>query len=328
VAATNDVAAFYRGRTVRIVVGAAPGGGFDLYSRLIARHVGRFIPGQPTVIVENMPGAGALLAANHVYNTAPRDGTVIGNVTSVIVQQQVLGQPGVRYDARRLRMLTVPTSDVYLLVAAKGLGVRRFDDLLAPSRRRLAIGAMTGGTEVPGVLLRDVVGANVKVVLGYDGTSEVRLGLERGEVDGMILSVASARTTAFEKFASGEWLMLAQLTDRPLSDLQARGVPAIPALALREDQKQLLVYGIAMPARFGKLYIVQPDVPADRTAALDRAFEQALADRRLQAEAAAARMEIVPIAGAEVEALVRRYLAMPAAVRAGLARVLGTRHVS
>jgi hypothetical protein len=122
--------------------------------------------------------------------------------------------------------------------------------------------------------------------------------------------------------------MLAQLTDRPLSDLQARGVPAIPALALREDQKQLLVYGIAMPARFGKLYIVQPDVPADRTAALDRAFEQALADRRLQAEAAAARMEIVPIAGAEVEALVRRYLAMPAAVRAGLARVLGTRHVS
>jgi tripartite-type tricarboxylate transporter receptor subunit TctC len=327
-AGTDHVAAFYRGRTVRLIVGYGAGGGYDLYSRLIARHVGRYIPGHPTVIVENMPGAGTLVAANHLYNAAPRDGTVIGNVASHIVHQQLLGQPGVRYDAGRLRILTVPIGDVYLLVAAKTAGIRRFDDLLAPSRKRLTIGATAGGTEVAAVLLREVVGENIRVVLGYDGTSAIRLGLERGDVGGMMLSVASARTTASDKFASGEWLMLAQLTDRPIAELEGRGIPAIPSLTLSDDQKRLLVYGIAMQARIGRLYVLPPDVPRDRAAALDLAFEGALADRHLLAEAAAAHMDIAPIPGLEVEGLVRQYLAMPPGVRAGLARVLGTPPVS
>lgn len=321
-AAHDQAGGFYHGRTVRLIVGYGAGGGFDLYSRLIARHLGRYIPGRPTVIVENMPGAGTVRAANYVYSVAPKDGSVVGNLASHIVHQQILGAPGVEYDAGRFRFLSVPLGDVYLLIVSRHAGILRFEDLLRPSGRRIVLGVVAGTTEVAGHLLRDALGANVKVVVGYDGTAAIRLAMDRGEVEGMFLSWASARTSSPEKFATGEWTMLAQFTDAPLADLRPLGVPAIPALGVNDDQRELLRYGIAIPSSFGRMFVVAPEVPADRTTALAQAFASTLADRDLLADAANARMEIAPIAGAEVERLVRQYLDMPPTVKASMYRAL------
>jgi tripartite-type tricarboxylate transporter receptor subunit TctC len=321
----DTVAGFYHRRTVRLIVGSAAGGGYDLYARLIARHLQRHIPGRPTVIVENMPGAGSIRAANYVYMAAPRDGTVIAALNSHIVHQQIFGAPGVLYDAGRLRVMTVPVGDVYLLVVTRKAGVRRFEELLGPSGRPIVIGVTAGGTELGGLLLRDGVRANVKVVAGYDGTSAIRLAMESGEVDAMFLSWASASASSPEKFTSGEWVMLAQFTDEPLDDLRPFGVPAIPALGVSDEQRQLLRYGIAIPSSFARLFVVTPEVPDERAAALERALAGVLADPDLLADAAGARMAIAPIPGNEVERLVRQYLDMPPTVKASIERALAKR---
>jgi tripartite-type tricarboxylate transporter receptor subunit TctC len=272
-----------------------------------------------------MPGAGSIRAANYVYGAAPRDGTVIGAISSHIVHQQIFGAPGVLYDAGRLRVMTVPVGDVYLLVVTRKAGVRRFDELLGPSGTRIVIGATSGGTELAGLLLRDGVGANVKVVVGYDGTSAIRLAMESGEVDGTFLSWASARVSAPEKFTSGEWAMLAQFTDVPLADLGPLGVPAIPALGVNDEQRQLLRYGIAIPSAFGRMFVLAPEVPDDRATALERAFARALTDRDLLADAATARMDIDPIPGPAVERLIRQYIDMPHTAKAAIERALRVR---
>lgn len=313
------VAEFYRGRTVRILVGFTPGGGFDVYSRVIARHLGKHIPGSPAVIVENMPGAASIIAANHVYNVGPRDGTVIGNISGPIILEQLFDKPGVQFDMAKFRHLAVPVSETFVMIVTRKAGVARIAEILGPNAKQIVVGAIPGSTvEHAPLLLRDGLGANLKIVSGYKGTAEVRMALESGEVEAFFNSWASAKVTAADKLSSGEWLILAQLTDTPLAGLPAEHVPAIPDLVKNPEQRQLLRFGTSVPNAFGKLYVMAPGVPPDRAVAVEAALRKTFTDKDFLADAEKGRLEIGPLYGEQIHKLVLEFLGMPQDVKSRL----------
>jgi tripartite-type tricarboxylate transporter receptor subunit TctC len=317
------VAGFYRGKTVRIIVGFSAGGGYDAYSRVIARHIGKHIPGNPGVIVENMTGAGSIVAANHVYNAGAKDGTVIGNISGPIILEQLFGNPAVQFDLAKFRFLAVPVSETYLMIVTRKPGVSKIDEVLGPKGKQVVIGAIPGSTVEHGpILMRDVLGANLKVVSGYKGTADVRLAIDSGEVEGFFNTWTSAKITSLEKFKSGEWLILAQLGDKPIKDLISPNIPTIPALAKNEEQRQLLSFGASVPNQFGKSYVLAPGVPAERAAALEAAFMMTMSDKEFVAETEKGRLEIGPLFGEELQRLVSEFLGMSADIKSKLQKAM------
>jgi tripartite-type tricarboxylate transporter receptor subunit TctC len=305
------VADFYRGKTVRIIVGFSAGGGYDQYSRLIARHLAKYIPGNPPVIVENMAGVGSMIAANHVFNVAPKDATVIGNISGPIILEQLFANPGVQFDLAKFRYLAVPVSETYVLVATRKPGVTKFDEIIGPKGKQLTFGAIPGSTVEHGaILVRDLLGGNLKVVSGYKGTADVRMAIDGGEVEGFVNTWQSLKITSMDKFKSGEWLILAQLAEKPIKDLPMPNVPTIPMIAKNSEQQQLLKFGTSTPNEFGKVYVLPPGAPPDRTAALEAAFAKAFADKELLADAEKGRLEIDPFFGDDIHKLVNEFLGM------------------
>jgi tripartite-type tricarboxylate transporter receptor subunit TctC len=313
------VANFYSGKTIRIIVGFSAGGGYDQYSRLIARHLSKYVPGNPAVIVDNMPGAGSIIAANHVFNAAPKDGTVIGNISGPIILEQLFGTPAVQFDMAKFRYLAVPVSETYLMIVTRKPGVAKFDELIGPKGKQVVFGAIPGSTvEHAPILVRDVLGANLKLVSGYKGTADVRLAIDSGEVEGFFNTWTSSKITSYDKFKSGEWLVLAQLTEKPIKDLIIPNVPTIPMIAKNDEQRLLLKYGTSTPNDFGKVYLLPPGVPADRAKALEAAFEQVFVDKELQADADKGKLEIDPVIGEDVHKWVTEFLGMSPELRAKL----------
>jgi tripartite-type tricarboxylate transporter receptor subunit TctC len=313
------VANFYHGKTVRIIVGFSAGGGYDQYSRMIARHLSKYIPGNPGVIVENMAGAGSILAANHTFNVAPKDGTVIGNISGPIILEQLFGTPAVQFDMAKFRYLAVPVSETYLMLVTRKPGVSKFDEVIGPKGKQVVIGAIPGSSvEHAPILIRDVLGANLKVVSGYKGTADVRLAIDSGEVEGFFNTWTSAKLTSYDKIKTGEWLVLAQLTEKPLKDLVVPNVPTIPMIAKNNEQRLILKYGTSTPNDFGKVYVLPPGVPPDRVKALEAAFEQAFVDKELQADAERAKLEVDPIIGEDVYKWVKEFLGMSPELKAKL----------
>jgi len=305
------VADFYRGKTVRIVVGFSAGGGYDQYSRLIARHLAKFIPGNPNVLVDNMAGAGSIIAANHTFNAAPKDGTVIGNISGPIILEQLFGNPAIQFDMAKFRYLAVPVSETYVMVVTRKPGVTKFDELLGPKGKQVIVGGIPGSTvEHAPVLARDILGANLKMVLGYKGTADVRMAIESGEVEGLFNSYTSLKITSFDKMKSGEWLLLAQLSENPIKDLIIPNVPTISQIAKNDEQRQLLKFGTSTPNDFGKVYVVPPGTPADRAMALEKAFEKVFTDKELQVDAVKGKLEIDPTIGEDIHKLVVEFLGM------------------
>jgi tripartite-type tricarboxylate transporter receptor subunit TctC len=305
------VADFYRGKTVRIVVGFSAGGGYDQYSRLVARHLGKYIPGNPVVIVENMAGAGSIIAANHVFNAAPKDATVVGNISGPIILEQLFSNPAVQFDLAKYRYLAVPVRESYVMVVTRKPGVTKLEEILGPKGKQVVFGAIPGSTVEHGaVLMRDVLGANLKVVLGYKGTADIRMAIDGGEVEGFVNTWQSLKITSLDKFKNGEWLILAQFAEKPLKDLPVPNVPTIPMFAKNTEQQQLLKFGTATPNEFGKVYVLPPGSPPDRAAALEAAFAKAFADKELLADAEKGRLEIEPMIGAEIQKLVVEFLGM------------------
>jgi tripartite-type tricarboxylate transporter receptor subunit TctC len=313
------VADFYRGKTVRIIVGFSAGGGYDQYSRVIARHLSKHIPGNPAVIVENMAGAGSIIAANHTYNAAPKDGTVIGNISGPIVLEQLFGNSAVQFDMGKFRYLAVPVSETYLMITTRKPGVTRFDEIIGTKGKQLTIGAIPGSTvEHAPILVRDILGANLKVVAGYKGTADVRLAIDGGEVDGFFNTWTSSKITSYEKIKNGEWVLLAQLTDKPIKDLIVPNVPAIPAIAKTDEQRLILKYGTSTPNEFGKVYVLPSGVPADRAQALENGLARTFTDKDFLADANKAKLEIDPILGQDIHKLVSEFLGMSPDLRAKL----------
>jgi tripartite-type tricarboxylate transporter receptor subunit TctC len=311
------VADFYRGKTIRIVVGFSAGGGYDQYSRLIARHLSKYIPGNPAIIVDNMAGAGSIIAANHTFNAAPKDGTVIGNISGPIILEQLFANPAVpRF---QVSLPAVPVSESYVMVVTRKPGVAKFEELIGPKAKQVVFGGIAGSSvEHAPVLARDILGANIKLVLGYKGTADVRMAIESGEVEGFFNSWTSLKITSFDKIKNGEWLLLAQLSEKPIKDLIVPNVPTIPMIAKTTEQNLLLKYGTSTPNDFGKVYVLPPGAPADRAEALENAFAKVFVDKELLADAEKGKLEVDPIFGEDIHKLVVEFLGMSPELRGKL----------
>ena len=202
---------FYKGKTVRIIVGASAGGGYDTYSRTIARHIGKHIPGNPTFVVENMPGAGFLISANYMYNIAKPDGLTIGHFIGGLFLQQLLGKPGIEFDARRFEYIGVPTQDNYALGISKATGITSMDQWLS-SKTVVKLGGVGVGSatdDIPKVLAA-TIGLPMQLVTGFKGTADVRLAFNSGEVQGVCNSLESFRATWRNELDSGNLVIVLQ----------------------------------------------------------------------------------------------------------------------
>lgn len=317
------VADFYRGKTVTILVGHSAGGGFDTYARLIGRHIGKYIPGNPNVIVTNMSGAGTMISVNHMYQNGPKDGTLISSFDGGIVSQQLFGTKSVQFDLTRLFYLGAPDSFLYIMAVTKRPGIQKFEEILGLNAKQVVAGATPNtGVEHATQLIRDVLGSRVKMVSGYKGTAEIRLAMKSGEVDSVITDWGSLRVTNLEDFKSGEWLILAQMTESPIPDLPQKNVPLIYQFAKEEEQRQLLKAGIIAPNQYARPYALPPGVPTDRALALETAFAKVLADERFLADAQKTKLSINPIPGKQISNMIVEGLGIPAKLREKLKPIL------
>lgn len=306
----DGVADFYEGETVTIVVATTPGGGFAEYAQIIARYFGEYIPGNPDVVVEFMPGAGHLLATNWVYSAAPRDGTVIGNATGGVVMQQVLDAPGVEFDMREMNFIGTPDPPSNTVLAIRSdAGIDDLEDILEPDGPELVVGVQEPGSlqTDPVLLLRDVLDANINVVTGYPGTAELALAMEQGETQGMIGTWSNFRVLFEEQLASGEWEVLTQFSEEPLDGLE--DVPLALDYARNEQERQL-VYTGATSRVYIREYFMPPEVPEERVEAIRQAWQELMQDERLHEWAEEAEREIGGVDGATLQESVEQALAL------------------
>ena len=311
---------FYRGKTIRIVVGYSAGGGFDTYSRAIARHLAKHIPGKPAVIVENMPGAAGLVAANSIYRAGRPDGLTIVNFQGTQVMSQILGRDGVEFDARKYEWLGAPTRENAVCALTRASSVTTVQQWAA-STTPVKLGSVAPGGathDVPRVL-QAALGLPIHLVRGYKGT-EIRLAAQSGEVSGGCWPWESLRPTWRQALEAGEATVVLQVTDKPLPDLP--GVPLALGLAKTDEARQLIRSGIIVPTTVSRVYAMPPATPADRVRLLRAAFLKTLADPEFVADARQAQLDIDPISGEEVTRLIGELFKMSPAVLAKLKELL------
>ena len=312
-AAQESVEAFYKGKQIQIVVGSSAGGGYDTYARLIARHLGDHVPGNPSVVVQNMSGAGSNRAAGYVYSVAPKDGTVAGAIFPGAILQPLLGGPPVQHEPAKFLYLGNANSDVYVCFVRADAPVQSFKDALSTE---LIVGASGDGAttrDFP-VMLNNVLGARFKLVMGYPGSREITLAMERGEVQGVCgIGWTGIEQLYPEWFAKGTIKPLVQLSVKGHRDLHARKVPTTLEFARNDDERSVmeLIYSQGV---FGRPYVLPPGTPMDRVTALRKAFMSTLADPRVLAEAKKMNFDVEPMSGEDMQALVTRLYATPAGV--------------
>ncbi len=291
---------FYKGKTVRIIVGASAGGGYDTYSRTIARHMGKHIPGNPTFVVDNMPGAGFLISANYMYNIAKPDGLTIGHFIGGLFLQQLLGKPGIEFDARRFEYIGVPAQDNYALGISKATGITSMDQWLSTKTivKLGGVGVGSATDDIPKVLAA-TIGLPMQLVTGFKGTADVRLAFNSGEVQGVCNSLESFRATWRNELDSGNLVIVLQTIAKRHPDLP--NVPLAIDYAKTDEAKRLinaLVHSVGPTAR---PYVLPPKTPKDRVTLLRTAFMQTMKDPEFLAEAGKAKLDINPLDGAELQ---------------------------
>jgi tripartite-type tricarboxylate transporter receptor subunit TctC len=318
-AQAQDAAAFFKGRTVNMEIGYTAGGGYDVYGRSVARFLGRHMPGAPTVLPKNMPGAGSLRLANWLYTAAAKDGTEIGTIGRGIAFDPMLGNKNAQFDAAKFTWLGSATDEVSVCVAWHDAGIATFDDLYA---KPLTVGGTGGGadTDVFPQILNAVLGTKIKVIAGYPGGNDVNLAMERGEVQGRCgWSWSSLQSTHKDWIAQKKIVVLIQLALSKHPDLP--DVPLITDLAKTEEQKQILKLIFARQV-MGRPFLAPPGLPAERVEALRQAFLDTMQDKEFLADADTAQLEIKPVTGPAIEKLVKEIYQTPADIAAKAAAVL------
>ena len=304
-----SAAAFYSRKTVSIIVGSGAGGGFDTTARLVARHIGRHIPGTPTVIVVNMPGGGGLVAANHLFNSAPKHGTAIGLFHEAQVMNQLTDGEGVQFDLLKFNWLGSSYDDPNVCIVRSDASVTALPDVIRRAEP-IAIGGTGPGSnshDAPQVLAK-ATGANLRTVAGYSTTNDVRLGIERGEVHGMCLGWESVRST------SAQWLedKFARVFVQN-GTARHRDLPDVP-LALefaRDEESRLLLKLLDAPSSISKPFALPPDVDEDRVRVMRHALSATYRDPMFLAEAAAMRLDFQPKTAREIHQVLSEVLATP-----------------
>ena len=290
---------FYTGKSVRIVVATSAGGGFDAYTRTIARHFGKHIPGNPNIVVENMPGAGHRIGANHVYKVAKPDGLTLGHFQGGLFLGQAIGEPGIQFDALKYEFIGAPVKDNRACAVTKASGVTSMEKWFS-AKTPVKLGGIGGGAteEIPRIL-RTALGLPIQVVSGYKGTAEVRLAADSGEIAGGCWTWDSIRATWNAAIRSGEALVVLQILNKPHPELP--NVPVAINYAKSEEARQLIQVGIQDPSDYYRPYVAPPGTPKDRVQLLRKAFIDALRDPELLADAAKSKLDIDPVSAEELE---------------------------
>jgi tripartite-type tricarboxylate transporter receptor subunit TctC len=304
-ARAQTVEDFYKGKSITLVVGNGPGGGFDVFGRLLARHIGRYVPGIPGVIVQNMPGAGSLVAANYLYNLAPKDGTTFGLIARNMPLLGLLGgNSNVRFDPHRFTWLGSSSNfsnDAYVLIVRKDARVRSVEDALRPGGPALVLGGTADGgssRDVPKIL-QDTLGLNMKLVVGYRDSAGIYLAMESGEVNGRMNELSSIKSTRPGWLApEGDFKLLIQYA-------RATRLPSLPEVpTARElapnDNARALIQFTEAPFTMAWPYAAPPGLPTDRAAALQHAFAAAHRDPQFLAEAKTAGLDVTLVSADEL----------------------------
>lgn len=311
-AKSDAVTDFYKGKTFTIIVGQEPGTGFDIYSRTLSRHIGRYIPGNPSIVVQNMPGASGVNAFNWLYNVAAKDGTLMGTASQNVVMEPLFGNPSAKYDATKFIWIGNMEESASICGIAPDTGITTFEELLTKE-------VVFGGTGPTGPLgqaaraLNLVLGAKLKIIYGYKGSASVKLALQKGEVKGICgLPWSTVKSFWKDTLDAGQFKPIIQLSAAPLPELGK--IAHVNDYVKNDEQRQVveLIFGQLV---LGRIYAMPPGVPADRVSALRKAFMATLADKEFLSDAEKTRIDIIPSTGEQVEQLIRRfYSASPAVV--------------
>jgi tripartite-type tricarboxylate transporter receptor subunit TctC len=301
----DSVADFYKGKVVSLVIGYGSGGGYDVYGRLVATHLGKYIPGNPTVVVQNMPGAGSLRSVNYLYNTAPKDGTTIGTFARDMPLLGIIGNnPNVRFDPRKLTWLGSSSSyadDAYLLMTRKDAAVKSIADARRPGGPPLVLGGTAEGATGNDIstVLRDALALNIRLIVGYPDSNALFLAADRKETDGRFVGLSAVASSRAEWLRpdSGMQVLLqfARLTRHP----QFPDAPTARELA-PNDRALALITLAELPYRLSRPFAAPPGLPTDRAKALQAAFLAVHRDPQYLDEAGKLKIDVSPIGGDEV----------------------------
>ena len=313
----DEVADFYKGKRLKIIVGSGPGGGYDTYARLVGRYIGRHIPGNPTFIAQNMNGAGSIIATNFIVNVAPQDGSIIGALQREIALVQLMGRKGPKYKAEDIQWLGSLAKEAGVCAVATHTGVKSFDDAY---QKTFAMGG-TGqnATEFWPALFNNLIGTKFKLIRGYPGTPQIHLAIERKELDGVCQSWASFKELSGNYLKEGKITPLVQVSLQPDPEMQKLGVPLLADLLTADnlakgqnvDDVRTFFKLTMVPGIMGRPFAMAPGVPKARVQAMRTAFAAMVKDPAFLKDATRLRREIELVTGEEIQKLVEDIAKVP-----------------
>lgn len=324
-ASADAVADFYKGKRIQLMVGSGPGGGYDTYARMLSRHMGRHIPGNPGFTVKNMEGAGSIVMANFVFNVAPKDGTVMAGMQRNAALAEIMGQQGPKFVSKDINWLGSLADEPGACAIATRTGIKSFDEVF--TRSFIMGGTGPNDTEINPALLNNALGAKFRLIKGYPSTPPIHLAIQRGEVDGICQSWASISEQGGPAFRDGSFKPIVQLSLKPIPELQKQGVPLIfdviktgkylaPGVTQAEAESFFkMLMGVRV---MGRPFAVDGKVPADRVTALRVAFNNMAKDPQFTAEAQKLRRDVDLVTGEEIQQIVTDMASTPKATLARL----------
>src|SRR5262245_31407967 len=318
---------FYKGKTINLIVGNAAGGGYDIYARLLARYMGKYIPGEPSFVVRNMPGAGGMVLSNHMYSQVPRDGLTIGMMSRSNPIEALLGNPAAKYKAEEFLWVGTPSSyedDAYCIAIRSDSPIKSIADLQKGGHTLRLGGLAAGGSDTDLVLVaRDVFKLNVALVRGYKGSQELNLAIQRGEVEGRGIGMTAILNTMPDWYRDGKLRLLVQFGH----DTRWKALPDVPTareLATTPEDKALLELA-ELPFLMARPFFGPPEVPPAQAAILKRAFMDTQKDPEYVREAKQLQLDVSPRSGDEIEAVIKRIAATPPALIARYKELLNSK---
>jgi tripartite-type tricarboxylate transporter receptor subunit TctC len=318
-AVAQSVEEFYKGKTIELIIGYSAGGGYDAYARLVARHLGSHIPGKPSIVPKQMPGAGSRAAAQYVYNVAPKDGTVLATVDQSMAVQQAMGDPSIKFDSNKYIYIGNPASENNTIVTWHTSGIKSIEDA---KKKEVPMGSTGSNTSSQYVLaLNALAGTKFKVIAGYPGGNDINLAMEKEEVAGR-----GSNSWGSWKATRPQWLtekkinILAQVGLKKTVDLP--DVPLLMDLVSGAEEKAAMRL-LSAPTTIGRPIFTTPGVPADRVKALRAAFDAMLKDQAFLDEAKKLKLDIEPVSGEELQRIVADIIATPKPIAERLLQAIG-----
>lgn len=312
---------FYKGKTVKILVGASAGGAFDTWGRMVSRHLGKFLPGNPVVVAENVTGAGGLILANQVYKSTRADGLTIATFNGGLLMGQILGRPGIEFDARKFAYLGVPTKFDSVCAFSKASGITSFERWKA-AKAPVKLGGTAPGSNLVDMpkVLQAVYGLPTQIITGYKGFAEVRLAVDGGELSGACGGWDGFKLLWGRQIESGDVAVIMQTRTPPIADLPK--VPHIMDWAANDEDKQLIDVGVQYPALLSLAYVLPPATAPDRVQPMRKALADTWASADFLADVQRARLVLDPASGEELHKIVDRLFALKPAVVGRLREIL------